>query len=81
MPYFLLIFVCISFGALARPPINASRMKLWTLHKFLFHGCLCFWQVSPYKRIREVTFIDAIPKSASGKILRRELVRLEQSKL
>ena len=30
-------------------------------------------QVSSYKQIREVEFIDAIPKSASGKILRRLL--------
>ncbi|MCP4869621.1 MAG: 4-coumarate--CoA ligase family protein [Proteobacteria bacterium] len=29
--------------------------------------------VSTYKRVRQVEFIDAIPKSASGKILRREL--------
>jgi len=29
--------------------------------------------VSTYKQIRQVEFIDAIPKSASGKILRREL--------
>jgi acyl-CoA synthetase (AMP-forming)/AMP-acid ligase II len=30
-------------------------------------------QVAPYKRIREVEFVDEIPKSPSGKILRRVL--------
>jgi acyl-CoA synthetase (AMP-forming)/AMP-acid ligase II len=29
--------------------------------------------VAPYKKVRQVEFIDAIPKSASGKILRKDL--------
>ncbi|HEY6924548.1 MAG TPA: 4-coumarate--CoA ligase family protein [Steroidobacteraceae bacterium] len=35
-------------------------------------------QVAHYKRIHRVAFVDAIPKSASGKILRRVLVAQER---
>ena len=30
-------------------------------------------QVAPHKKIRQVAFIDTIPKSSSGKILRKDL--------
>jgi acyl-CoA synthetase (AMP-forming)/AMP-acid ligase II len=35
-------------------------------------------RVAPHKKVRAVEFIDAIPKSASGKILRRQLVAAER---
>lgn len=37
--------------------------------------------VAPHKRIRAVEFVDQIPKSASGKILRRVLVDRERARL
>ncbi|XP_077227274.1 4-coumarate--CoA ligase-like 9 [Tasmannia lanceolata] len=37
-------------------------------------------QVAPYKKIRRVAFINAIPKNPAGKILRRELVSLAISR-
>jgi len=38
-------------------------------------------RISAYKKIREVEFVDIIQKSGSGKILRRELVKLEKERL
>jgi len=38
-------------------------------------------RVAPYKKIRQVSVIDAIPKSTTGKVLRRVLVEQERSKL
>ncbi|KAM0904606.1 hypothetical protein ACQ4PT_017903 [Festuca glaucescens] len=36
-------------------------------------------QVAPYKKIRKVVFVDSIPKSPAGKILRRQLSSYLQS--
>ncbi|KAK6928486.1 AMP-binding enzyme, C-terminal domain [Dillenia turbinata] len=40
-------------------------------------------QVAPYKKIRRLSFVNSIPKSASGKILRKDLIKtaLQQSTL
>lgn len=37
--------------------------------------------VSPYKKVRRVEFVDSIPKSPSGKILRRVLVEQERARM
>lgn len=38
-------------------------------------------QVASFKRLRKVMFVKSIPKSASGKLLRRELIEKSRSKL
>ncbi|KAF1331674.1 4-coumarate-coa ligase, partial [Globisporangium splendens] len=37
-------------------------------------------RVAPFKKVRQVEFIDAIPKSPTGKILRRQLQEVENNK-
>ncbi|MGH9174534.1 MAG: AMP-binding enzyme, partial [Vicinamibacterales bacterium] len=37
--------------------------------------------VAPYKKIRLLEFVDAVPKSASGKILRRNLIEQERERV
>jgi acyl-CoA synthetase (AMP-forming)/AMP-acid ligase II len=36
-------------------------------------------RVAPYKKVRRIEFVDSIPKSPSGKILRRLLVERERA--
>jgi 4-coumarate--CoA ligase len=38
-------------------------------------------RVAPYKKVREVEFIDAIPKTPTGKMLRRHLQLLENKRM
>jgi acyl-CoA synthetase (AMP-forming)/AMP-acid ligase II len=37
-------------------------------------------RVAPYKRVRAVEFVDSIPKSPTGKLLRRVLIELERQR-
>jgi len=43
-----------------------------------FYGI--YHKVAPHKKIRLVEFVEKIPKSASGKILRRVLIQKEREK-
>ena len=38
-------------------------------------------QVATFKQVREVEFVDTIPKNPSGKILRRLLLEQERAKV
>ena len=37
-------------------------------------------RIADYKRVREVEFVEKVPRTASGKILRRELAEREKTK-
>jgi acyl-CoA synthetase (AMP-forming)/AMP-acid ligase II len=37
-------------------------------------------KVAPYKKIRYIEIVEAIPKNPSGKILRRQLIEQEREK-
>ncbi len=58
-------FIVLKPGAEA----TAEEIMAWVAEK-----------VSPQKKIRAIEFVDVIPKSASGKILRRILVEQERAK-
>ncbi len=52
----------------ARTPISEEEVMVFVAER-----------VAPFEKIRAVEFIDAIPKSASGKILRRVLVEKDRA--
>lgn len=52
----------------ARAPVDADALMTFVAER-----------VAPYKKVRMVEFIDVIPKSASGKILRRELIERDRA--
>ncbi|MGB0383985.1 MAG: 4-coumarate--CoA ligase family protein [Ardenticatenaceae bacterium] len=52
-----------------KAPISADEIMSWVAQ-----------QVAPQKKIRRVEFVEKIPKSLSGKILRRLLVQQERAK-
>ncbi|HUP20589.1 MAG TPA: AMP-binding protein [Gemmatimonadota bacterium] len=53
----------------ARAPLDEQAVFDWVAER-----------VAPYKKLRAVEFVDAIPRSAAGKILRRVLVEAERAK-
>ena len=53
----------------AREPLTADEVM-----------CFVESHVAHYKRVRHVAFVDQIPKSPSGKILRRVLVAAERER-
>ncbi len=52
-----------------RVPVTPEAIMAWVAER-----------VSPYKKVRQVEVVDAIPKSPSGKILRRLLVEQERAR-
>jgi len=53
--------------------LNVTELSIILI---LLFGFFSWLQVEPYKKIRRVAFVDSIPKNASGKILRKDLIIL-----
>ena len=48
--------------------VAAAELQAWVAER-----------VAPYKRLRDVRFVDQVPRSPTGKLLRRTLVEAERA--
>jgi acyl-CoA synthetase (AMP-forming)/AMP-acid ligase II len=51
-----------------RADVDAAELQAWVAER-----------VAPYKRLRDVRFVDQVPRSPTGKLLRRTLVEAERA--
>ena len=51
-----------------RADVDAAELQAWVAER-----------VAPYKRLRDVRFVDQVPRSPTGKLLRRALVEAERA--
>jgi acyl-CoA synthetase (AMP-forming)/AMP-acid ligase II len=68
----------VDVGVVGRPDIEAGELPVaWVVtSEPIEEQDLIDWvaaRVAPYKKVRAVRFVDAIPRSPAGKILRRQL--------
>jgi acyl-CoA synthetase (AMP-forming)/AMP-acid ligase II len=51
-----------------RSEVSAAELETWVADR-----------VAPYKRLRDLRFVDQVPRSPTGKLLRRVLVEAERA--
>jgi acyl-CoA synthetase (AMP-forming)/AMP-acid ligase II len=71
-------------AVVARPDAESGEVPVAyvTLRAAAEPGAIAAWlaeRVAPYKRLAEVVVVDAIPRAATGKLLRRVLVERERA--
>ena len=49
-------------------PVSAAELEAWVAER-----------VAPFKRLRGIRFVDQVPRSPTGKLLRRVLVEAERA--